>query len=717
MTSKRTGRVLLAVALVLTASLASVSTASTARASGSTCADVLLVGARGSGEPGPGSTSGWTPTLTDPLGLGDEVLSASKTVAAGLHGRRTVETVSVRYAADAVVSKDFLLHIDRYFIGLSLGVDFVDQLLRSKSVSCPNQQIMLAGYSQGAMVMHRLLDRFAASTTGTAILQRLDAAVLIGDGDRVKLDTTKNSGAFSADTQGIGLYYRSQSGSGISRFAPTLGARVLTVCNSFDPICDSTSAIADFLLVQRHFSYPGGQTLASGASTAAINVLNVPLPTPRTVPLTATKGTFLAHQLLADVSLGANIQWGVLSPAVLPPGLSLSSGGYLRGTPTVVPVGTTPIQVRGVVSGRIGPWQAAFLHWNPSSGGTVRAWGANRVGELGNGTTTNSSTPVQVSGLNGVTAVAGGSESGYALRADGTVWAWGSNISGGLGNGTFNDSSIPVQVSGLTGVTVIASGGRSGYALRGDGTVWAWGFNLDGELGNGTFTDSSTPVLVSGLNGITAIAGGGGAGYAVRGDGTIRAWGYNVDGELGNGTTTSSSTPVQVSGLTGITAIAGGNASAYALRGDGTVWAWGDNLEGGLGNGTTTNSSTPVQVSGLTGITAIAGGNTSGYALRPDGTVRAWGGNGLGQLGNGTTTNSSTPVQVSGLNGITAITSTTNIGLALRGDGTVRAWGYNGDGQLGNGTTTSSTTPVQVSGLTGISAIAGGTYGGYAVGP
>src|SRR5664280_667448 len=210
---------------------------------------------------------------------------------------------------------------------------------------------------------------------------------------------------------------------------------------------------------------------------------------------------------------------------------------------------------------------------------------------------------------------------GYFLAGgDGTVWAWGYNGSGELGNGTPTDSSTPVQVAGLTGVTAIAGGDDAGYALRGDGTVWAWGNNYSGDLGNGTTTNSSTPVQVAELTGVTAIAAGGTA-YALRGDGTVWAWGYNYEGDLENGI---SSTPVQVAGLTGVTAIAGGAHAGYALRADGTVWAWGSNYYGALGNGTTTaSSSTPVQVAGLTGATAIAAGFATGYALRGDGTVRA----------------------------------------------------------------------------------------------
>ena len=188
------------------------------------------------------------------------------------------------------------------------------------------------------------------------------------------------------------------------------------------------------------------------------------------------------------------------------------------------------------------PSQAATTH------GTVWAWGYGGDGLLGNGSSVlTSPVPVMVTGLSDVIDVASGGQAGYAVKSDGTLWAWGHNVSGALGNGTTTDSYVPVQVSGLTQVTAVA-GSTEGYALKSDGTVWGWGPGVYGALGTAS-AGSTTPVQIAGLSGVTAIDGGIYAGYALKFDGTVWAWGLNGHGALGDGTTTNSPTPVQVRGL------------------------------------------------------------------------------------------------------------------------------------------------------------------------
>jgi hypothetical protein len=349
--------------------------------------------------------------------------------------------------------------------------------------------------------------------------------------------------------------------------------------------------------------------------------------------------------------------------------------------------------------------------------GTVWTWGENKDGQLGIGSTSDCSTPAQVTGLTDVNRIAAGYRHTLALKSDGTVWAWGDNSDGQLGDGTTTDQTSPVPVKDpndptgfLTGVTAIAAGESHTLALKSNGTVWAWGFNAYGQLGNGSLSSTPTlqPVQVLDLNDAVAIAAGKIHSVVLRGNGSVLAWGFNADGRLGNGSLTGGpefgeTTPVPVMSLTAVVALVAGDGHNLALQ-NGEVWSWGKNNKGQLGNGTTDTRIVPGPVSNLTDVSAVAAGFNHSLAVKIGGTAWAWGDNFLGQLGVGITTGDpqTTPVQVASLIGIIAIAGGGNHSVALKGDGTVWAWGDNQSGQLGIGTAsqTSSPSPVQVIDLT-----------------
>ena len=340
---------------------------------------------------------------------------------------------------------------------------------------------------------------------------------------------------------------------------------------------------------------------------------------------------------------------------------------------------------------------------------TVKAWGINGNGQLGDGTTTPRPSPITTTGLTGVSPLAGslatGGNHSLAVKGDGTVWAWGLNANGQLGNNTTTSRSVPIQVPGLSKIVAVSAGDSFSVALGVNGRVWAWGLNTNGQLGDGTTTERRVPVPVTGLTDVAAIS----AGYAgrhvlaVKTNGTVWAWGSNANGELGDNSTTRRSAPVQVSGLTEVStawgAVSAGTTFSLAVKTDGTApgvglqrqWpagqrhhhqqpraGHGDRRDhrsaggrragaqppgprrrdgrrlgiepgGELGLGTTgTGVLSPTTVPGFSPASAIAGGGLASHAVKANRTVWGWGLNSSGQLGNGTTTNASSPVQATG---------------------------------------------------------------------
>lgn len=297
--------------------------------------------------------------------------------------------------------------------------------------------------------------------------------------------------------------------------------------------------------------------------------------------------------------------------------------------------------------------------------GSVWVWGHNAKGQLGDGTTTSSQKPVQASGLapfrGMVAGIAAGHNHNLAVKTDGTVWAWGENDFGQLGDGTTTNRSAPVKVSGVTNAKAVAAGGDHSLALMSSGQVLSWGRNNRGQLGNGTTTDNSTPVQVGGLgSGVDAVAAGTWHSVALKG-GVPWTWGDNNYHQLGNGQPPSATglvtAPVQVANLSGVVCVSAQSVDTLALKSDGTGWGWGNNGAGQLGDGTNMPRAAPVQISGLVGLKALAAGGLHSLGLKNDGTVWAWGGNTVAQLGNGVlnSVGTTTPGVVVGLRGAVGV--------------------------------------------------------------
>ena len=320
--------------------------------------------------------------------------------------------------------------------------------------------------------------------------------------------------------------------------------------------------------------------------------------------------------------------------------------------------------------------------------GTVWTWGLNGDGQLGDGTRTESyagrATPVQVAGLANVAQVAAGGWHSLARRSDGTVWAWGANDLGQAGDGTRSAPKlVPVQVA-LANIVEISAGMFHSAARDGNGAVWTWGGGGYGQLGDDAFEDRLVPIRLNELTGVSQLAAGFLHSAAVRSDGGLYAWGNNDNGQLGNGTALHGARPALLAGVADIASVAVGLYHTVARKRDGTLLTWGDNSQGQLGNGVHTFRSSPQPVAGLPPIAALAAGYLHSLALARDGRVFAWGSNALNQLvteGIGR----ALPAPVAGLANVTEVSAGAYHSAARLADGTVRTFGSNYRGRLGNG--------------------------------
>jgi len=329
-----------------------------------------------------------------------------------------------------------------------------------------------------------------------------------------------------------------------------------------------------------------------------------------------------------------------------------------------------------------------------------------RVGQIQQFTAIGISTP---------TAIEAGAYHTCALLEDATARCWGLNDNGQLGDGSQTDSSTPVAVARVTGAAAVTGGGFHSCARFPNGTLQCWGRNSEGQLGDPATTAffSATPVPVTGMTTATAVTGGGYHTCALLQNGTVRCWGQNDYGQLGDGSPITqrpvpaarkpTPIPVEVTGITTAVAVESGAFHTCALLQDGTMRCWGWNEFGQL---TLTpafdSSSTPVTVSGVTPA-ALAPGAEHTCVLLRDGRVQCWGDNGYGQLGNGSPRGvfPAPGATVTAITTATAATSGIEHGCALLQGGTVQCWGRGLFGRLGDGTSrdTDAFTPVTVVGL------------------
>lgn len=320
--------------------------------------------------------------------------------------------------------------------------------------------------------------------------------------------------------------------------------------------------------------------------------------------------------------------------------------------------------------------------------GTIKCWGGNRLGELGNGGSEDRFQADDVQGINTATAAGAGGHHACAVLTDSTLRCWGENVDGRIGDATTLHRFSPVFVPGLPAIVSVAAGGHHTCALAGDGSVRCWGRNGEGQVGDGSSANRLSAVAVSTLTNVAQVAAGEHHSCALITGGTVQCWGDNGTGQLGDGTTVRKLVPVDVAGLASVVSISLGGWHSCALITGGSVKCWGRNIEGQIGDGTNVNRFGPVSVAGLSNASSLGMGLRRSCARLSDSTARCWGEDAAFTVTWGGTLNkqnSSAPVAVSALTNVTAVSAGDSHSCAVLADGTVKCWGSNSKGQTGRG--------------------------------
>ena len=351
------------------------------------------------------------------------------------------------------------------------------------------------------------------------------------------------------------------------------------------------------------------------------------------------------------------------------------------------------------------------------------AIGDNTLGELGQNSRQNFSSPIQIPGTTWNGASWSSSGNGFGIKSnthqvivksDGTLWTWGHGNNGKLGHNDVAAVSSPTQVGTDTTWSTVSRGYFNCFAKKTDGTMWAWGFNSYGQLAQNNETEYSSPVQIPGTT-WTEITGGYYHTLAVKTDGTLWSWGDGHIGVLGKNSTTDYSSPIQIGSATNWKQAQGGWYTSAAVKTNGELFVWGNANHGKMGENQPANldRSSPIQIPGTTW-SSVEAQNEGMSAIKTDGTLWTWGRNEYGQLAINDVVSRSSPVQIPGTTW-SVISSGTGPNTALKTDGTAWAWGRGAEGPLGQNSTAHFSSPVQIGSETDFTAISNCSFTTYLV--
>ncbi len=422
-------------------------------------------------------------------------------------------------------------------------------------------------------------------------------------------------------------------------------------------------------------------------------------------------GTYSFRPSAYNVACASVVAATVPSWSGAPVGATIVAGNATRVDITLRPHVTTTSSVDFVVPAtavfvsQFDDYERSAHGYAVMQDGSVRAWGTNNLGQVGDGTTTTRLTPVTIPGLRDVSQIAASPGHACAVLLDGGIRCWGANAVGQLGDGSTTRRLSPVAVSLPGGARARSISVGLFHTCATTATVpsatWCWGVGAEGALGTGGMDDSPTPVAVAlgglypptaghdALTSTTALTCG------LHAEGYVSCWGRSdAPGVLRAGSGTYASPVASVFG-SGFTDFRLGEDFACGLRPNGTVQCSGDNTHGQLGRGSLGAPATTPETLRLRGVTALRAGDQHACAIA-DGSVWCWGHGVTGELGDGSAETSGEPRQVRGITDAVSLGVGGMSSCAVRADGTVWCWGANQGGQLGDGSRSNRFVPTRV---------------------
>lgn len=686
---------------------------------GQACTDVLLLAARGSHEDAPapaGQQFGATldgfrgPFAAAVAGL-DRTLE-QRALELDAPRVRTLRADGTKPGTPARKAVRPAL-VRAWSAGVPGGVDAAVQALQAAAEACPDQQVVLAGYGQGAMVMHRAL---LALEDRPDITERVAGVALVADGDRRSVDSTARLMGAPAARGGSGVAAQLTEPVDSIPVAGSLVA-VWDVCTRGDLVCDlRDNGVRQAIVTHRSYRSGDGLAKVQRLGTRIGNrVGRWPLP-PRTPERVAgTVGLQVDHQLAVRVRESERDQVAWQDAQGLPPGVTLTEDGRLTGVPTqggTYSVTFTVHSTAGPAFGHrtVGSAEITVVETAAASitaGGTqtcrttaegaAYCWGRNNWGQFGNGTIDGSRVPVEAGSRDGWTELSTSGSTTCGIQEDGSLWCWGLNQYGQLGDGTRTTRKVPVRVGSATSWESVSTGWAHTCAVRTNGTLWCWGYNKVGQIGDGTTTTRVNPKRVGDARNWRSVSTGGWFTCGVRDDGSAWCWGANAFGQLGNGQVRGSQVPMQVGFTSEWAAVSASWYTACGLKNDGELRCWGLNDRGQIGDGTRQNRRYPALVLGGQRYRSVSVGDAHVCAIAQDASLQCWGDNVYGQLGAGSVKQVSQPVTNSAGEGWYSVDAGWLHTCGLKQDGTTWCWGNSEYGQVGDGAVKDRRTAVPVS--------------------